>query len=96
MIELGVEWEKSLTLDALDHQYDDLKKRVQEADEANELLKPLLEDPARATLGAILAEAMSAAFWSDAIMVSQAVNCCTSSNKIHSSTRWRALCCIST
>lgn len=70
MIELGVEWEKSLTLDELDHHYDELKKRVQQADEADALLKPLVADPARATLGAILAEAISAAFWSDANMVS--------------------------
>ncbi|KAL8861888.1 MAG: hypothetical protein Q9178_001757 [Gyalolechia marmorata] len=83
MIELGVDWEKSLTLDALDHQYDDLKKRVQEADEANQLLKPLLEDPARATLGAILAEAMSAAFWSDAIMFYQVASTMLHQHMIH-------------
>ncbi|KAL8734393.1 MAG: hypothetical protein Q9166_001591 [cf. Caloplaca sp. 2 TL-2023] len=68
MIELGVEWDKSLSLEVLDTQFDDLKRRIQEADEANYLLKPLLEDPARASLGAILAEAISAAFWSDATM----------------------------
>lgn len=73
MIELGVDWEKSLTLDVLDQQYDALKKKVQEADKATVLLKPLVADPARATLGAILAEAISAAFWSDATMVSPVV-----------------------
>ncbi|KAL8784021.1 MAG: hypothetical protein Q9213_004209 [Squamulea squamosa] len=71
MIELGVDWDRSLTLDELDRQYDDLKKRVQQADEANVLLKPLIEDPAHATLGAILAEAISAAFWSDSTMFYQ-------------------------
>ncbi|KAL8696754.1 MAG: hypothetical protein Q9224_002638, partial [Gallowayella concinna] len=68
MIELGVDWEASLTLDALDLQFGDLKRRVQAADEADNLLKPLLQDSARAGLGAILAEAISAAFWSDATM----------------------------
>lgn len=69
MIELGVEWERSLALDALDLQFDDLRERVQAADEADSLMKPVLQDPARASLGAILAEAISAAFWSDATMV---------------------------
>ena len=70
MIEFGVEWEKSLTVEMLDVQFDDLKRRVQEADEANALVKPLMQDPSRAPLGAVLAEAISAAFWSDAVMVS--------------------------
>lgn len=70
IIELGVGWEKSLTLDTLDVQFDELRRRVQEADQSNTLVKPLLQDPARANLGAVLAEAISAAFWSDATMVS--------------------------
>lgn len=70
MIELGVEWEQSLTLDALDTQFDSLRERVREADEADTLVKPMLEDAARASLGAVLAEAISAAFWSDATMAS--------------------------
>ncbi|KAL8800242.1 MAG: hypothetical protein Q9182_005325 [Xanthomendoza sp. 2 TL-2023] len=69
MIELGVEWEASLTVEALDLQFDDLKKRVQAADQADDLLKPLLQDSTRAGLGAVLAEAISAAFWSDATMM---------------------------
>ncbi|KAL8875195.1 MAG: hypothetical protein Q9198_006410 [Flavoplaca austrocitrina] len=71
MIEQGVEWEKSLTLDELDHHYDELQRRIQQADKADALLKPLVADPARATLGAILAEAISAAFWSEATMFYQ-------------------------
>ncbi len=96
MIELGVEWDKSLTLDELDQQYDTLKKRVQEADKANALLKPLVADPARATLGAILAEAISAAFWSDATMVSPVAIVKTPPDERCSSTRWRAPCCMNT
>ncbi|KAL8738173.1 MAG: hypothetical protein Q9181_000986 [Wetmoreana brouardii] len=71
MIELGVEWEKSLSLEELDTYFDDLRKRVLEADESNTLIKPLLQDTARASLGAVLAEAISAAFWSDATMASR-------------------------
>ncbi|KAI4251965.1 MAG: hypothetical protein LQ352_004552 [Teloschistes flavicans] len=71
IIELGVEWEKSLTLEVLDTQFDELRRRVQEADQSNTLVKPLLQDPARACLGAVLAEAISAAFWSDATMFYQ-------------------------
>ena len=95
MIEQGVEWEQSLTLDELDHQYDELKKRVQQADEADALLKPLVAGPARATLGAILAEAISAAFWSDTIMVSLIRVLPVLINEVPSSTRWRVPCCIS-
>lgn len=69
MVELGVEWQRSLTLDELDVQFEDRKRRVLEADEANTLIKPPIEDPARVTLGAVLTEAISAAFWSDATMV---------------------------
>lgn len=70
MIELGVEWERSLTLEELDVQFDERKRKVLKADEADTLIKPLLQDPARATLGAVLTEAISAAFWSDATMAS--------------------------
>ncbi|KAL8762589.1 MAG: hypothetical protein Q9184_001443 [Pyrenodesmia sp. 2 TL-2023] len=66
MVELGVDWQRSLTLDELDVQFENRKRRVLEADEANTLIKPPIEDPARAPLGAVLTEAISAAFWSDA------------------------------
>lgn len=69
MIELGVEWQKSLTLHELDIEFEDRKRRVLEANEAGNMIKPPIEDPARAPLGAILTEAISAAFWSDATMV---------------------------
>ncbi|KAL8947130.1 MAG: hypothetical protein Q9222_006554 [Ikaeria aurantiellina] len=68
MIELGVDWQRALTLEELDVQFDDLRSRVQEADRADNLIKPLIQDAARAPLGAVLAEAISAAFWSDATM----------------------------
>ncbi|KAL8691027.1 MAG: hypothetical protein Q9218_003665 [Villophora microphyllina] len=83
MIELGIEWEKSLTLDALDVQFDDLRRRVQEADQSNTLIKPLLQDPARACLGAVLAEAISAAFWSDATMFYQVASTMLHQHMIH-------------
>lgn len=70
MIELGVEWERSLSLDELDVQFEDRKKRVLEADMSEEFIKPLVEDASRARLGAVLTEAISAAFWSDATMAS--------------------------
>ncbi|KAL8906916.1 MAG: hypothetical protein Q9207_001724 [Kuettlingeria erythrocarpa] len=71
MVELGVEWQKSLTLHELDIEFEDRKRRVLEADEAGTIIKPPIEDPARVTLGAILTEAISAAFWSDATMFYQ-------------------------
>ncbi|KAL8963363.1 MAG: hypothetical protein Q9193_000360 [Seirophora villosa] len=70
MIELGVEWERSLSLDELDVQFEDRKKRVLEADASEEFIKPLVEDASQARLGAVLTEAISAAFWSDATMAS--------------------------
>lgn len=70
MIELGVEWERSLSLDELDVQFEDRKKRVLEADASEEFIKPLVEDASRTRLGAVLTEAISAAFWSDATMAS--------------------------
>lgn len=70
MIELGVEWERSLTLDELDVQFEDRKNRILEADVPDALIKPLVKDANRARLGAVLTEAISAAFWSDATMVS--------------------------
>ncbi|KAL8819512.1 MAG: hypothetical protein Q9223_002076 [Gallowayella weberi] len=85
MIELGVEWEASLTIDALDLQFDDLKRRVQTADEANDMLKPLLQVSARAGLGAVLAEAISAAFWSDATMFYQVASTMLHQHMIHES-----------
>ncbi|KAL8989575.1 MAG: hypothetical protein Q9177_001563, partial [Variospora cf. flavescens] len=68
MIELGVEWERSLTLDELDVQFEDRKNRILEADAPDALIKPLVKDANRARLGAVLTEAISAAFWSDATM----------------------------
>ncbi|KAL8832988.1 MAG: hypothetical protein Q9170_004587 [Blastenia crenularia] len=69
IIELGVGWDKTLTTDVLDNYFDDLKRRVLEADETGTLIKPLMQDPERAILGTVLTEAISAAFWSDATMV---------------------------
>ncbi|KAL9586432.1 MAG: hypothetical protein Q9203_003864 [Teloschistes exilis] len=83
IIELGVEWEKSLTLERLDIQFDELRRRVQEADRSNTLVKPLLQDPARACLGAVLAEAISAAFWSDATMFYQVASTMLHQHMIH-------------
>ncbi|KAL8654658.1 MAG: hypothetical protein Q9210_001380 [Variospora velana] len=68
MIELGVEWGRSLTLDELDVQFEDRKNRILEADASDDLIKPLVKDANRARLGAVLTEAISAAFWSDATM----------------------------
>ncbi|KAL8941410.1 MAG: hypothetical protein Q9216_002255 [Gyalolechia sp. 2 TL-2023] len=68
MIELGVQWERTFTVEELDSNFDDLKKRIQDAHESEILIKPLVQDPDQATLGTVLTEAISAAFWSDATM----------------------------
>ncbi|KAL9031107.1 MAG: hypothetical protein Q9196_000842 [Gyalolechia fulgens] len=70
MIELGVEWERSFTVEELDFNFDQLKKRVQDAHASETLIKPLVQDHEHATLGTVLTEAISAAFWSDATMAS--------------------------
>lgn len=70
MIELGVEWEKTFTVEELDSNFDQLKKRVQDAHESETLIKPLVQDSEQEILGTVLTEAISAAFWSDATMAS--------------------------
>lgn len=70
MVELGVEWERSFTIEELDTNFDHLKKRIQDACDSGTLIKPLVQDPEQATLGTVLTEAISAAFWSDATMAS--------------------------
>ncbi|KAL8712617.1 MAG: hypothetical protein Q9220_003148 [cf. Caloplaca sp. 1 TL-2023] len=83
MIELGVDWQRALTLDELDAQFDNLRSRVQEADKADNLIKPLIQDAARIPLGAVLAEAISAAFWTDATMFYQVASTMLHQHMIH-------------
>lgn len=71
MIELGVEWQRTFTIEELDSNYDDLKERIQDARDSGTLIKSLVQDPEQATLGTVLTEAISAAFWSDATMFYQ-------------------------
>ncbi|KAL9602694.1 MAG: hypothetical protein Q9219_001684 [cf. Caloplaca sp. 3 TL-2023] len=63
-----------------------LKSRVLEADQSNTLIKPLMHDPARAALGAVLVEAISAAFWTDTAMFYQVASTMLHQHLIHETT----------
>ena len=69
LMELGVNCEKRPSLDHLDIELDELREKIQAADERGALQKPLTADRRKISLGAVLTEAISAAFWSDALLV---------------------------
>ncbi|KAI4216360.1 MAG: hypothetical protein LQ351_001370 [Letrouitia transgressa] len=71
--ELGVDCDSKPSLEALDSKLDRLRDLIRSTDASHNLHKPLNKDPRVVSLGAVLIEATSAAFWSDALLFYQLV-----------------------
>lgn len=67
--ELGVDCDSKPSLETLDSELDRLRDLIRSTDASHNLHKPLNKDPRVVSLGAVLIEATSAAFWSDALLV---------------------------
>ena len=69
MNELGLDFEKGTTWEVCDQEYENLHQELQTTDIGDIVQKQLSMDPDIVAMGAVLVEAMSAAFWSDALLV---------------------------
>ena len=69
LTELGLTFEKSISWEACDVEYQKLVQQLQEINEDDIAQKPLSQDPNIISMGAVLIEAMGAAFWSSPLLV---------------------------
>lgn len=70
LLELGLALTDDSSWEHCDEEYTKLREHLQSASSTEILEHPLTSDPTLASLGAVLLEATSAAFWTDALLVS--------------------------
>lgn len=69
LIELGLDFASKPTWEQCDKEFDNLRKRLQNATSVDLLEQPVSTDPAVLSMGGVIIEAVSVAFWSDALLV---------------------------
>lgn len=72
-MELGLKFDEKPTWETCDSDYKVLQAQLQASDLADLVEKPFAKDPTITLIGAVLTEAISAAYWSDSLLVRSAV-----------------------
>ena len=72
MLELGLKFDKKPSWETCDRDYKVLQEKLQASDLVDLLEKPFVQDPNTTLIGAVLTEAISAAYWSDSLLVRSA------------------------
>lgn len=73
MLELGLKFDENPTWEVCDLQYKELREQILQGSNLVDLVeKPFVQDPSITLIGAVLTEAISAAYWSDSLLVCNA------------------------
>lgn len=73
LLELGLKFDENPSWEVCDLQYKELREQIlQRSDLADLVEKPFVQDPSITLIGAVLTEAISAAYWSDSLLVCDA------------------------
>lgn len=72
LLELGLKFDPKPSWDICDNEYKVLQEQLQAADLVGLAEKPFDQDPSITLIGAVLTEAISAAYWSDSLLVRSA------------------------
>ena len=92
LLELGLDFDDNPTWESCDKEYFGLRERIMSGRLSDVVSKPLATDPSSVAMGAVLVEGVSAAFWSQTLVVSHASLLATSDlewlTAPNSSTKW--------
>lgn len=70
LVELGFHFEKEANWDTCDEELKALQSRLESSHITELVEKPFCPEPSTVLIGTVLTEAISAAYWSDALLVS--------------------------